>query len=1064
MAKGHQAPNSSGTTSGIEEILERWRNEVKCKQRRIISFEDTVDIKVASIRPLIYPETAPIDGWLHKQFHFTSKQERNFVDDEWKPIAVGDTWGGPDMSALFKCTTQIPQEFDGKKVVLKIYFGGDGLLSINGTPYMGMDPFRDTIPWSNSAKGGETLELELESYIFWHFGEGTIKNVESSHFAVFDQEMNDIFWDLKTAVGMMNSPNSSPELKDYLASAIKAAIHPIDQNETDPERCRANARAAGSIIRERIYEVKAHPFKQDGLIHLSGHSHLDVVFLWTYAEFVRKLGRTHANTLRLMDEYPDYIFSQSQPVMYKEMKDHYPEMYEQVKAKVKEGRWEVVGAMWVEPDCNVPSGESFVRQILHGIRFCQQEFGVRPRTCWCPDVFGNTWSMPQILVRAGLEYFVTHKMITWNDTNPWTKNTFWWEGPDGSRVLALVPPTHFIGTMDPDHLQEHWSKFSDKKTIGETLYNFGWGDGGGGPDAEMLEYQKRLKNFPGLPETKAARIEDAIDSMSTKALDAKLPIWNDELYLEEHRGIQTTKARLKKFNRRLEYLYRDAEIWSVLANGPYPQEALDAAWKDLLTNQFHDSLPGSHITQVYHDLLEIYENISATGKTIKNTALEQLAEQVETKSIDGEPVVVFNSLPQMRETTVKLALDAQSINVKDAAGHTIPHQFITDNETGQSNLAFGPVSLPGLGLRTFYLCKAESDAVIENNLTVSKTLLENELIRVELNAAGEITSLVEKATGAEYIDGSKGGNVFKLYEDVPGKYEAWDIAPSYTDVEFELDETTIQVVEEGPVRAAVEITKPFFNSLLRQRIVITAGSPRLDFETWVDWKEQQKLLKVRFYTPFITREATYDIAFANQKRATTRNNSFEEAKFEVPFHRWVDMSQTDRGLTLMNNCKYSGDAFDGMMGMSLLRGPKIPDPESDQEEHTFTYSLMPHQGSWQQGGIEKAAADLNQLADVVITDVHDGTKSDGYTFLALDAENVELAAMKKAEDSDAMILRLVERYGQTGPVNVTLPFNPKAITECDLLEENDQPANTSVNGFSFTINPYEIRTFKIQRD
>ena len=591
--------------SGVDEILGRWRMEIKGKRRRIISFEETVEIKVKSLNKLIFSDVEPLNGWEFKHFKYTRQRERIALDNEWRPIAVGERWGGPDMSAQFRCKGRMPTRFKGKTVVLKVYFSGDTLLSVNGKPYHGIDPFRDTVFLTNHANGDETYEFEAESYIMWHFGEDEIKTLEISQLAVMDVEMKDIYWDFRAAYNVMMVPNQDPDLVEFLKAGFIKAIQPIDQNEKDMDVLRANARKARDILRREIYESER--FQKEGLIHLSGNSHLDVVFLWTHAEFVRKLGRTHATALRLLAQYPEYTFSQSQPLMYEEMKNNYPEMYEEVKQMVKAKRWEVIGAFWVEPDCNLISGESFTRQILYGIDFVEREFGVTPRTCWCPDVFGNAWTMPQILAKCGLKYFVTHKMGVWNDTNPWRKNTFWWQGPDGSRIFSLMPPTHFIGSIEADHLAEHWKNFSDKKTIGESLYNFGWGDGGGGPDVEMLEYQRRYTNFPGVVPTKPSFIEEALDRMYEKGKDADLPVWNDELYLEEHRGVHTTKARLKKLNRTCENLYRNAELFSVLSGRAYPRETLEKGWKIVLTNQFHDSLPGSHISPVYQDLLEAYD-------------------------------------------------------------------------------------------------------------------------------------------------------------------------------------------------------------------------------------------------------------------------------------------------------------------------------------------------------------------------------------------------------------------------------------------------------------------------
>ena len=1045
-------------TNGIDHILTRWRDEIKLKQRRIISFEETVQIKVKSLKQLIFTDQVPLNGWEFRQFQYTRKRERIFSDETWQPIAVGESWGGADISAQFRCNATMPAHFAGKKVVLKLYFGGDGLLIINGEPYFGLDPFRDTVYLSDCATGKEQYQLAVESYIFWHFGESELKNFESSYFAIMDQEMNDIYWDFQAAYNVMVMPEPDSDLLSFLQAGMAEAIQCIDQNESDPLIARENARQAGKILRERIYNSKK--FAKDGLMHLCGNSHLDIVFLWTHAEFVRKLGRTHASTLRLMEQYPDYIFSQSQPLMYKEMKENYPSMYEEVKARVKEGRWEVIGASWVEPDCNLISGESFTRQFLYGIQFIEREFGVTPHTCWCPDVFGNCWSMPQILARCGLKYFVTHKMVVWNDTNPWRKNSFWWQGPDGTRILSLVPPTHFIGTIEPDHMAKHWENFSDKKSIGESLYNFGWGDGGGGPDAEMLEYQRRYADFPGIVPARPITIEGALDSIAAKAATADLPIINDELYLEEHRGVHTTKARLKKLNRRCEFLFRRLEMLCCLSNLPYPREEITSGWQAVLTNQFHDSLPGSHIPPVYQDLLDSYQQTMANAEALSEQALQSLTNRINTGG-QGQAVLVFNSLAETRDTIAYVKYPESKVHVLDEDGNQMPSQFITHFESGERLLAFAANNLPQVGYAIYRIVPGTGLPLAET-VKVTPNVLENEFLRLELNDEAQIVSLYDKTFERECIDPDLKGNVLKLYEDVPGKYEAWDIAPSYTDVEFDISGATVEVVEEGPLRSALLVHRNFRNSRMTQRIVLTSEGTRVDFENWVDWHEQQKMLKVRFNTNITTRNASYDIPYGNIERSCYRNNSFDEAKFEVPAHQWMDLSQEDYGLSLLNDCKYGHEAFGKMMALTLLRGPLNPDPTSDQEEHYFTWSLYPHRNGWREAGTVFEALDLNEPVLTLLVDNHEGELPAAYSFLTIEATyGVTLEALKMAEESEQLVVRIVERDGASHEVLLHFSNHIHQAVECNLLEREETTVDLQGNSLLIQLEPYQIRTFKI---
>ena len=1051
-------------TRGVENILSKWRGLIKSKKRAIISFEEIIQARIESLRQWIYPDSEPLDGWTFRQFRYDHTGVRTFIDDDWRPISVGDTWGGPDMSAFFRCHGRIPERFIGKPVVLKVYFSGDGLLRVNGNAYHGLDPFRDTVVMTNEARGDEEYDFEVESYIMWHFGEGTVKNFEVSSWAVFDREMNDAYWDLKTAFNVMMTENLDQDVIDFLRRNLDEATRFIDQRCDDPAAVRETALRSQRIVRERIYE--SGKFQKEGLVHLTGNSHLDLVYLWTHSEFVRKIGRTHATALRLMEQYPDYVFTQSQPHMYNQMKQHFPELYEQVKQRIKEGRWEAVGAFWVEPDCNLISGESMVRQLMRGIRFYQQEFGVTPRTAWIPDVFGNAWTMPQILVKSGLQYFVTHKMSVWNDTNPWTQNVFWWESPDGSRIFSHVPTTHFIGTAEPDHIKEHWDSFSHRDTVGQSLYCYGWGDGGGGPDTEMLEYCKRYESFPGLVPCRNATVEQALESMREKAVDADIPVINDELYLEEHRGVYTTKGRLKKLNRFCEHLYRKAELFSCFAQTPYPEDDLDAGWKEILTNQFHDSLPGTHVTRAYLDILESYDKAVSIGHKALNDALGDIASRIDTTG-PGQAVILFNALPFPRKSRVTVPCDVAESHVLSPEGIEIPSQFTTDFESNRPALSFDTADVPPVGYAVYRIVDGPGQASTSLDIQVERTdenvfVMESIFLKAMINGSGEVVSLIDRSSRREIIDIENRANVFHLYEDIPGTFDAWDIEEHYTSHEFDVGTAVVEIAEHDPHQSALLVTRTFRNSKITQRIELGMFSRRLDFHTRVDWKEQHKLLKVRFHTNIRSRQATYDIAYGNIARPTTRNNSYETAKFEVPAHEWVDLSQTDRGLSVLTDSKYGYEAHGQMISLSLLKGPTYPDPESDQEEHTFTYSLYPHAADWKAADTIGQAADLNDPVEAVVVDSHDGSLPAIHSFMTVDGRGVTLEAVKQAEDSQDIVVRLVERHGGSEMVTLSLDEKVKSAAECDLLEREQAPLPLQQDGsLSFSIDPYEIKTVKI---
>ncbi|MGB2967005.1 MAG: hypothetical protein WBD14_06295, partial [Phycisphaerae bacterium] len=609
----------------IKELMLQWRAGVKHKCRGIATFRERMEMRLAVVEERMVDRRMAIPDWKIREAVYLAPGKYDYLDKRWRPIGVGDRWGAAGRSAFFRRRLRLPADFRGRKVVLRLFFGGDALLRVNGEAFHSLDPFHYEALLTNRAKAGRTFHLEVEAYVTWHAEKRYPHTFALAEVAALDEDVHRVYWDFRAAIKMLDVADLDPRLERFLSDRLWEALKHIPLQEKDPALLRRRILEAGQQVRRSIYA--SDRFRGQGLMHLVGHSHLDLVFQWPYKEYLRKIARTHSTMLRLMEQYPEFKFCQSQAQLYADMKKYWPDLYAQVKKRVAEGRWEIIGAFWVEPDCNLISGESFVRQILYGQKFFQKEFGFRSRSCWIPDVFGMSWAMPQILARSGIPYALTNKMVVWNDTNPWTQHTFWWEGVDGSRVLGIIPPGHFIGTVDPDLLDLQWRAFSDKETVGETLHIYGWGDGGSGPDAEMIECGRRYRDFPGLVKTRFSAAEEAFDSIRAKAEKTRLPVYRDELYLEAHRGTFTTKARLKKLNRRMELLYREAELVSVLAHldgRPYPADDLQRGWEMLLTTQFHNALPGSHITEVYHDLLKDFAGIRAIGEKAHESGLRAL--------------------------------------------------------------------------------------------------------------------------------------------------------------------------------------------------------------------------------------------------------------------------------------------------------------------------------------------------------------------------------------------------------------------------------------------------------
>ncbi len=1046
------APNQAG----VQNSVDGWRWVVKTKQRGAFSYIDQAQIKINDLKSKIYSDFRPCDEWMIRQCYFREDMTYDYIDEDWKPIKIGEHWGGKDVSAFWKQTIKLDESYKGKKVVFLIYIEGDSLITVNGRPYQGLDPFRNVLHLTDCAKGDEVYEIEIESYYMWHSNESEVKTLMSSHLAVVDDEMSSIYWDYKACFNGIFMPNMPDDLSAFYTKNIVEAVKYIDPYCENMDEYREKVRKGAALLRENV--LNSDKFRVEGKLHLIGHSHLDLVFLWPYREFIRKSGRTHAAMLRLMDEYPEFVFSQSNPCMYNEMKIHFPELFEEVKERIKEGRWEATGVFWCEPECNMISGESFARQALHGARFYQKEFGVKTDVCWLPDVFGNSYAMPQILKKSGVKYFVTHKMSIWNDTNPWKENEFWWEGPDGSRVFAAVPPSHFIGTMEPDHMAMHWQKFSGKEGSGESLYCYGWGDGGGGCDAEMCEYIKRYRNFPGLPTTEITTTTKALKSMSEKAKDAI--VWKDELYLEAHRGVTTTKGELKKANRREENLLREAEIYCSIAKAmgfSYPAEELYMAWQMLLTTQFHDSLPGSHINEVYHTLMKEHAQIAAAAEKAKKDALDFIAANIKAETANGKPIAVFNSLPYTTTAVTTIESDAAALSVYDGEGNEIPAQRVVRAD-GKIVWLFTATDVPAVGYKVYYTKDVAGTSA--TSMTVTDKSLENDFFSIKFDDKGEITSIYDKRAGKETLAEGGKGNVFKLYEDMPGKYEAWDITKFYYDREIALKDGKTEVYENGPVCASVLLTKPCYNSEIKQRITIYKDIDRIDFETVVDWKEFKKLLKVGFDVDVNAKKFVRDMAYGVIESPNYRYTQADQAKFEVAAHNFIDLSDPDYGVSILNDCKYGHEVTRNNMRVTLLKASTYPDPEADRGINTFTYTYYPHENTWVQAETLQRGLEINNPLTVVEIEGQ-GNDAVAKSFCAVSAKNVTLEAMKKAEDEEAYILHYCERCGDKAEVVATLPFAAKKVYSCNLLEETEEELDMQGTELKFTINPFELKCFKI---
>ena len=789
-----------------------------------------------------------------------------------------------------------------------------------------------------------------------------------------------------------------------------------------------------------------------------------------------KAVRSFSTVLELMKEYPEYVFMSSQPQLYKYVKKNAPDVYEQIKERVKEGRWEPDGGRFVEADCNIASGEALVRQFVHGQRFFKEEFGVDNEILWLPDVFGYSAALPQILQKCGIPYFMTTK-ISWNEFNKMPYDTFEWEGIDGSRVLTHFVPTrdynkaaveggteteHFTtynGYINPSQMKGAWARYSQKYLNEEVLCSFGFGDGGGGPTKDMLENQRRLaKGLPGMPRTKMSTAKEFFHVLDKHVTDKKyLPTWVGELYLEYHRGTYTSMARNKKFNRKAEFAYQNEEMYAMLdaqtAGGAYPEKELHEGWEVILRNQFHDILPGSSIKEVYDDSKAEYEGIFAENKALTDATLAHIAAGVKAPK---HSLVVYNP-------NSAAAYDLVTFTVPEGMGEPAVYDGETKlavQKTADGTYVFFAAGVPGKGYKTYIVKEEAADTT--PSMEVSTEVMENEYFKVEYNEKGQFAKIYDKKADRDILKPGKAGNVIVSYEDRPHNYDAWDVNNYYTEKSWDIDQVSaMEVVENGPVRACVKVERKYLDSTITQFIYLYHDIPRIDIKNVIDWKEHQIFVKDYFPIDVHTNEATFDIQYGNVKRDTHDNTSWDFAKFEVCHHKWMDVSEDGYGVSMLNDCKYGVGVRNGVIGMSMLKSAIHPNPEADKELHEFTYSIYPHQGGWREAGTVKQAYQINNPLTYSWKENEGGTLAPEYSLVSSDQDNAVIEVVKKAEDSDAVIVRLYECYNRRTPVTLIFGKELTSVVECNMMEEGADPVEFTGNQATFEMKPYEIKTLKV---
>lgn len=1019
--------------------------------KRLRVFADQV------ILPLVHALACPLEASVFQSTDRIPYEQASRA--EFRPVQPGFRFGPKWSTAWFRVRGHVPAEMAGHRVVLRFSSGTEALLYQQGVPVQGFDVNRDAAILFDQARGGEPVDVMVEAACNHPFGVQAFEwdSLETAQRWATDDPglftrcelatIDEVAWRLHrtlifAAELIQQLPDGSGRARE-LARQMEQVRAMIDVHDprTGVEQAQAEA--------DRALHNGAAPSATT--CFAIGHAHLDTAWLWPIAETKRKAMRTFTNALRLMERFPDYTFLCSQAQQYAWVKDSSPQVFEQVKARVTEGRWEPMGAMWIEPDANVPSGESLIRQIIHGERFWREHFGeqVRQRLLFLPDTFGFSGIIPQIMALAGLDTFITNK-LWWSDRDEFPWVNFWWRGIDGTKVLShLTPGQDYNATNTPKELRRGQSRAEGKDALGVWLQPYGFGDGGGGP-TDWTYFNAQLANeAEGLARVRFEGCRAFCDELHARAqaLDAGpigrdrletgppgLPVCDGELYLHYHRGTLTTHAAVKKANAIGESRLRLAEALAVLAGrGESSRAALDEPWKLLLLNQFHDILPGSSVSEVYVDAEDDHRRIAKLVDQDIAASVAALTEQADTRGM-RDPVLVVNPLSG------------------DWTGLT------------RGDVSIAVQRLPAMSARVVDAAAAPAPPTV----VVGDWSLRNEHLSVRFDNLARIISLRRPGFDRDAVARDADGHSVPLhqlvlYDDRPRLWDAWDIDPEHErntrPVVSALDSTTI---ERGPGMAAIAVERRLGRaSRMRQRFVLRAGSPRLDVETWIDWREEHTLLRALFPVDVHATSATYDLSFGHIERRTTRSTPVEASGFEVPAHRWMSVSEPGFGVALLNDCKYGHSCHGSRMGLTLLRSPKMPDPQADIGEHTFTYSLMLHDGDWRASDLlTQAEAMLNHPFALRIAGGGHGTRSNWTPFRVNmpGPAHVQVAALKAGERG-GLVLRLVERHGARGRCEVDWGIPVGAVRGVDLLERREIPLPGLVHDGARTV--FEVRPFQI---
>lgn len=960
---------------------------------------------------------------------------------EFKPYRLGSSWGtGDDTHAWFHTKFTVPGEMRSAPMRLFISSDNDGdwdacnpqyIVYMDGRIRQGAD-----INHTSVILDGDKDEYEV--YIYGYTGPSIPQTKLYLRVMNVNEEVEGLYYDVAVPFESIDFLDEHSAEYAMTLTLLDEAMSMLSLYDVGGEEFLESVKKAREFMKTEFYGKWCKGGTE--LCSCIGHTHIDCAWKWTFAQTREKVQRSFGTVLELMKRYPEYKFMSSQPLLYKYLKEEAPEIYEEVKERVKEGRWEPEGAMWVEADCNLTSGESLVRQVIHGKRFFKEEFGVDSRVLWLPDVFGYSAAMPQILNKSGVDWFVTSK-ISWNETNTMPNDTFMWYGIDGSGIKthfltaqtkkrgeAPKRGTTYCPSSAPAVIAGSYYRYSNKNLSNESILTFGYGDGGGGPTEGHLEYLRRTEyGIPGVPRTEIKFAGEFLKGLEEKIEGNKLlPSWRGELYLEFHRGTYTSISKNKKNNRRSEFLYSDAEGLSVAANKlvglPVPKEVLYSGWEEILNNQFHDVIPGSSIGPVYDQCDKDYEKIFEIGEEIRSTAQAKIAEKLSTGAY-----VVFN-----------------------------PHSFDTDGVVKVNGVSMRTPMIPQKG----YKLVKEDELVRENHIKFDGKTLLTDRYTVRFDDCLQIESIYDKTQEREVL--SSVGNELRIYADFPDRYDAWEWQPYSRDAYKTLtDFSSVEFVNDG-VKAGVKITRPYLKSTIEQTVWFTDSGEKIEFETRVDWHEHHKMVKAAFPVTVNSDKASYEIQFGTIERPTHYNTSWDKAKFEVCAQKYADISEGDYGVAILNDCKYGHDIHEGVIQLSLFKSPTYPWRDADQGVIEFVYALMPHSGTLVTSNVQREAYYLNYPMSAVRTKAKASSIPEEFSLVRTNRENIICETVKTAYDSLDTVVRFYESKNSRGTAQIEIGFEAKKCFLCNLLEEELYELPITDGRVSVRFAPFEIITLKFK--